>query len=409
MTSQEINAIQGTTDQQVEALERFVLDNNSDLARLEELTSQFNIFEALGIVRQEIRHSNFLASLMDPSQAHGLGDWFLKAFLTTISVKARKQGIATISPIDVDVWDLSGIEIRREWKNIDIALLDEANKFLCVIENKIHSSEHDNQLCRYRQMAEAEFPEYQRHYVLLNVSGEEPSSAEDRKYYVGVTYVDVCETLERLLKMKESTIGSDVATALSHYVTMIRRRVMPDREIQELCRRIYGKHRAALDLIYEHRPDLQAEIRGALMELINAKPTFVSDVSNKTRIRFLPRSWDRDELKVGQDWTPTGRLLLLEFCNETNSLGLALTLGQGDQGIRRQIYDAARMAGDPFTPPQEELPNKWVVLFWKEILGPADYDTLDFERIRSRVREAWEALESNELPLLENAIDQVFR
>jgi len=34
-----------------EALEKFVLDNE-DLARLEELTSQFNIFEALGMVRQ---------------------------------------------------------------------------------------------------------------------------------------------------------------------------------------------------------------------------------------------------------------------------------------------------------------------------------------------------------------------
>ena len=119
-----------------EALEAFVLDNE-DLARLEERANQFNIFEAVGIVRQEIRHSHFLAWLMNPSQNHGLGDAFLKGFLFKTSVKARERPIETISPLDVDVWDLSGTEVRREWKNIDITLLEEARKFVCVIENKI--------------------------------------------------------------------------------------------------------------------------------------------------------------------------------------------------------------------------------------------------------------------------------
>src|SRR3972149_7475372 len=95
-----------------ELLERFIL-NNEDLARLEESTGQFNIFEALGIVRQEIRHSNFLAWLMNPAQTHGLGDYFLKGFLFKTSVKARMRGIETISPVDVDVWDLTETEIRR--------------------------------------------------------------------------------------------------------------------------------------------------------------------------------------------------------------------------------------------------------------------------------------------------------
>ena len=122
-----------------EALEKFVL-HNEELAHLEELTGQFNLFEALGLVRQEIRHSNFLAWLMNPAQTHGLGDSFLKAFLmkTSVkaSVKARMPGIEkTISPVDVDVWDLTETEIRREWRNIDITLLDESNKFVCVIEN----------------------------------------------------------------------------------------------------------------------------------------------------------------------------------------------------------------------------------------------------------------------------------
>src|SRR6516225_1413907 len=37
-----------------------------------------NIFEAAGMHRQEIRHSNFLAFLLNPQGTHGLGDAFLK-------------------------------------------------------------------------------------------------------------------------------------------------------------------------------------------------------------------------------------------------------------------------------------------------------------------------------------------
>jgi hypothetical protein len=391
-----------------EALEKFVLDSE-ELARLDELTSQFNIFEALGLVRQEIRHSNFLAWLMNPAQTHGLGDSFLKGFLFKTSVKARMPGIEkTISPVDVDVWDLTETEIRREWKNIDILLVENAKRFICVIENKIYSSEHSDQLCRYRKVVEREFPDYTRHYVLLNVSGEEPS---DSKYYVGVTYDEVCDVIERLLKMRASAIGDDVATALSHYVTMIRRRVMPDMEIQKLCRRIYSKHRAALDLIYEHRPDRQAEIRDALLEMIETDPDFTLDVSDKTWIRFYPVSWGRSELQRGT-WDKSAMMVLFQFQNSSqwnpNSLGLGLWVGPGDENVRRQIYEAATKAGSPFTPSPKVLSGKWVNLFWKEILSSADYNDLDLEAIQSRLQEAWSAFKSNELPLMIKLIDQAF-
>jgi len=39
-------------------LENFVVDNGQ-LEDLESLLSRFNIFEAIGMVRQEIRHSGF--------------------------------------------------------------------------------------------------------------------------------------------------------------------------------------------------------------------------------------------------------------------------------------------------------------------------------------------------------------
>ena len=49
------------------ALEAFVVDNH-ELEQLEDLLIQFNIFEAVGAVWQELRHSDFLAFLPDPQQ-----------------------------------------------------------------------------------------------------------------------------------------------------------------------------------------------------------------------------------------------------------------------------------------------------------------------------------------------------
>ena len=62
------------TDTQV--LEAFLIEN-PDLERLELLLSEFNLFEAVGVVRQELRHSDFLGFLLDPRQSHGLGDVYL--------------------------------------------------------------------------------------------------------------------------------------------------------------------------------------------------------------------------------------------------------------------------------------------------------------------------------------------
>src|SRR5690242_14515362 len=46
--------------------------------------SPFNFFEAVGAIRAELRHSNFLAYLLSPSRPHGLGTKPLAAVLRSI-------------------------------------------------------------------------------------------------------------------------------------------------------------------------------------------------------------------------------------------------------------------------------------------------------------------------------------
>ena len=100
-------------DQDRKALETLVV-NNADLERLEALLDRFNIFEAVGLVRQEIRHSAFLAFLLDPQENHGLGDAFAKRLLQE-AIMAAPDTSSPVTPIELSLWDLGQMEVRREW------------------------------------------------------------------------------------------------------------------------------------------------------------------------------------------------------------------------------------------------------------------------------------------------------
>ena len=52
--------------------------------------------------------------------------------------------------------DIQNVEVGRQWQNIDIYVKINGNIFL-VIEDKINTTVHDNQLERYRRIAESEF------------------------------------------------------------------------------------------------------------------------------------------------------------------------------------------------------------------------------------------------------------
>ncbi len=81
-------------------LEAFVVENE-DLERLEALLGRFNIFEAIGVVRQEVRHSDFLAYLLDPRGNHGLRDAFVKRLLQ--KALTLNEIALPVSPIDLDL------------------------------------------------------------------------------------------------------------------------------------------------------------------------------------------------------------------------------------------------------------------------------------------------------------------
>jgi hypothetical protein len=183
---------------------------------------------------------------------------------------------------------------------------------------------------------------------------------------------------------------------------MLRRHIVGGSEIAELCRRIYQRHQRALDLIYEHRPDFQAELRELLAGLVT-EAGLVLDPGGKRLVRFLPAAWEVAALKQGAGWTPSGRVLLFEFDNAPNRLQLKLWIGPGPQATRQWLFDRAMQHGAPLKPASANLRAKFGQIYGRGFLNAKDYED-DPDQTKAKVRDAWEAFRRHDLDTIVAAL-----
>ncbi|WP_096029667.1 PD-(D/E)XK nuclease family protein [Campylobacter lanienae] len=93
----------------------------------------YNVFDVLEA--KEVKHSKFIASLLDPKGLHYQGDLFLNKFIEVCGID--DFGLDTLNS-----------QVYREYKNIDIYITD-GNKHI-IIENKIwNADDQDKQIYRY--------------------------------------------------------------------------------------------------------------------------------------------------------------------------------------------------------------------------------------------------------------------
>lgn len=386
-------------EQDRQALEAFVIDN-ADLELLEGIIDQFNIFESIGMVRQELRHSDFLAFLIDPRHNHRLGDIFTRRFLQKALVAARPLD-APVSPVHLDAWDLGRLTVRREWHNIDLLLVDPGNHFVVLIENKIDSGEHSGQLGRYLRLVRNEYPAPIWRIVAfyLTPGGDAPSEPD----FLPVSYGIVSEAVEAVAESRKTVVGPAVHTLMIHYASMLRRHVVTDSQTADLCRQIYARHQRALDLIFEHRPDRLTEIRHILVDVLESTPGLVMDTFDKRKLRFGSAAWE--DFPRGSGWTKSGRILLFQLDIFEQSLGLELWIGPGPLNVRQRFIEAAR-GREPLLGFGKKIPEaeQWSSIFKRNFLKPEDYETYSREEIAEQIRVRWSQFVNEELPPLIEAM-----
>lgn len=269
-------------------IKEFLLDIEC-LDALSKWTDKFNLFDVLKITRTEIRHSNMLAWLLSPDENHGLEDKILKGVIQYI-VKNFSDNKDVFSTL---LMNFHSFVIFREWHNIDLLAVSEDEKFILCIENKIDTGEHDNQLHRYKEIVEKNFPDYKAMYIYLTPQGDESSDSE---HWYSMSYQDVLAILER--NCKKTDLSADSKFLIENYIDIIRRDIVEDEELAKICRDIYHKHQKALDLIFENRPDKSSELADlikswALEKDKNKTIIFDNEHSGKTYIRFRTAEMDK--------------------------------------------------------------------------------------------------------------------
>lgn len=238
-----------------------------------------NIFQILRISKNEIRHSNFLSWLLDPNESHKLGDIFLKRFLREV-FSSDKFG--DIDQVDVEGIDLSKVEIQREWKNIDI-LIKLQNVVVCV-ENKVLSKEHSNQLKRYKEIIETQFPNHHQTFVYLTPEGD--TSEDESDTYEPISYEFIVESLDRIIFVYGESLNEQVKNYIKDYITIIKRELMGTDKLTELSKKIYQNHKELFDFIIEHKPEFVDDIRVIIKEEVQ-KRGWILGSENKYYVRWL--------------------------------------------------------------------------------------------------------------------------
>jgi hypothetical protein len=372
----------------LKALERFVVEND-DLLALESRIGRFNIFDALGITRAEIRHSNFLAFILDPAESHGQGQLLLKAILMDL-LKKTAEDLRPISPIVLDGTDLRGVEVRREWNNIDLLITSKEPRFAVVIENKVGSQEHSNQLSRYQRTMMDHYPDLPALYVYLTPDGEEPSEDSWSPY----SYRDIHGVLKRIRDTYQNSIGDEVLVFIDHYLNLLGTRFMTDDKLDRLCRQIYKNHRQALDLIWARVGTPEATELSEVVAILEHDTRWEVLYRSSRYVDILPNGW-REWLP----WSDPGESY--PFCvtirARDTELGYTMFIGPMDDAEqRREIVTKLREESSNlgFKPTRaSEVAGKWARISAVEtILKWGEDDEPEPEMIRESVKKKLDEL-----------------
>ena len=130
--------------------------------KIEEIrVEKFNIFSILRRENDEVNlHSRFIYELLNPKGSHNQGDVFLNLFLDRIASVEKK----------------ALFEVYKERDNIDILI--QSNNQVVIIENKIDTTDHSNQLSRYRDIIKNRgYKENQIEIIYLTLNGDSPNES----------------------------------------------------------------------------------------------------------------------------------------------------------------------------------------------------------------------------------------
>jgi len=365
-------------DQARRALESFIV--SSELLDLESRFARFNVFEALGVARRELHHSSFLGFILDPQENHGLRELFLRRFLQDV---ARESSNPSVSAIELDDLDLSRCESRREYQNIDILIRDPHNKIIVVIENKVGTTQHDDQLSRYYKTATSEFPDHRFIGVYLTPTSEPPKDS----LYTAYSYQRVRAILTGLLLREALLIPANFRSVLEQYNDLLGRKFMADQELQTLCAKIYKQHKAAIDILRENIPDSYSRAL-KIVEGFARESGFEILESDNSTVRFIPEAFKVKSFRSEAAWLQEGQMVYLECKKKNDCLFFQAKMDGGLPEERNQVHKFAQAHQPPFKV-DKNVYAKYQALYSYQVMDGTFLAEQDDTQLEIALQSAW--------------------
>lgn len=379
----------------LDKLSRLVVDSD-EFTLIDARTHQFCPFEAIGMVRQEIRHSNFLAYLLDPARPHGIGDVALRAFLMTLAEGNSAQRL------DFHFRDLSSAKIWRERDHIDILIEIPPGKskgLVVAIEIKVDASERDAQLSDYANRVTARYPrrEWDTLFCFLTPDGRDGQS-HGSSDWASLSFGELLSALEAAIT-REGITGEGTKLFDFYHSMMKRHDIVkdsPDPELDRAVQAIWAKHKEALEFLIANRPDPlndllleldenQASFAEALSEAVNFNIAPDSRVHRWRRFSFPALSEDFPKMFDGDtSWIASGAQLVLELTAENDTIVASFAVGPScaDNELRENLINALNEQAKVRYRKANAVRHYWrgPILSWEELADQNDH----FSFLKSR-------------------------
>lgn len=347
------------------------------LERLQRLAAErrteFDAFDFIGELRLESGaslwaseefQSNLLAWLLRPTASHGLGDRFLRQLLDRANLPEAAESV-----------DWSTTEVIREWEHVvcgqlgylDILVRNDSAQVLCAIENKTFSSEHHEQLTRYRNALRMAYPAFTRLHLFLTPRGTEPYRDEEKEHWQTLTYAAIRGILQEIVDDDGHSPNSAVRAFLRQYATTLRRNLVPDTSVSQLARRIYLEHREAVELLLANRPDWAAETKPILKAAMKQQSGWRLDRDTRNAVRFRADVWDQyGVMQTGSGWeSDSNALILFEFLVQDGRPFLQVWMSPANkenEEFRQYLFEAISQRPALFRPRESSLRDSWMTL-----------------------------------------------
>lgn len=178
---------------------------------------------------------------------------------------------------------------------------------------------------------------------------------------------------------------------------------MGDSEIAKLCRQIYQKHKRALDIIHEHRPDPKAERGTFLTELIDNTEIVIYKGRHKNDLLFFrPQEWD--DVPVFNAGNAIYGFFRFVFHNQPNNLILFLETSPGDERVRRRLFEMGQKDESLFNDLVDPGTGGYPKLYRRTFLTPRFCEEAADSDQEKEIHKQWAEFIQEDLPRIDSTL-----